>query len=105
MTYRDVMTYVKQNIIDKEIYEKIVGKYKNVRVLLIDDLFKVSISKSDVNIMFDIVNFRYFNNLSIIISCEMGIDQTLDVDEAVDSRSYERSKGYLIYPNNLNRHF
>ena len=74
MTYRDIMTYVKQNIIDKEIYEKIVGKYKNARVLLIDDLFKVSISKSDVNIMFDIVNFRYFNNLSIIISCEMGID-------------------------------
>ncbi|MDU2146848.1 MAG: hypothetical protein E7E58_02530 [Paeniclostridium sordellii] len=74
MTYRNVMTYIKQNIIAKEIYEKIVGKYKNVRVLLIDDLFKVSISKSDVNIMFDIVNFRYFNNLSIIISCEMGID-------------------------------
>ena len=74
MTYRDAMTYIKQNIIAKEIYEKIVGKYKNVRVLLIDDLFKVSISKSDVNIMFDIVNFRYFNNLSIIISCEMGID-------------------------------
>ena len=31
MTYRDVMTYVKQNIIDNEIYEKIVGKYKNAR--------------------------------------------------------------------------
>ena len=43
-------------------------------MLLIDDLFKVSISKSDVNIMFEIVNFRYFNNLPIIISCEMGID-------------------------------
>lgn len=68
------MTYVKQNIIDKEIYEKIVGKYKNVRVLLIDDLFKVSISKSDVNIMFEIVIFRYFNNLPIMTSCEMGID-------------------------------
>ncbi|EPZ58085.1 hypothetical protein [Paraclostridium sordellii] len=74
MTYRNVMTYIKQNIIAKEIYEKIVGKYKNVRVLLIEDLFKVSISKSYVNIMFDIVNFRYFNNLPIMISCEMGID-------------------------------
>lgn len=31
MTYRNVMTYIKQNIIDKEIYEKIVGKYKNAR--------------------------------------------------------------------------
>lgn len=67
MTYRDVMIYIKQNIIYKEIYEKIVGKYKNVRVLLIDDLFKV-------NIMFEIVNFRYFNNLPIMISGEMGID-------------------------------
>ncbi|MCQ4695981.1 hypothetical protein [Paraclostridium sordellii] len=74
MTYRNVMTYIKQNIIAKEIYEKIVGKYKNVRVLLIEDLFKVSISKSYVNIMFDIVNFRYFNNLPIMISCEIGID-------------------------------
>ncbi|MFR6017624.1 MAG: hypothetical protein ACLUG9_08765 [Paraclostridium sordellii] len=74
MTYRNVMTYIKQNIIAKEIYEKIVGKYKNVRVLLIEDLFKVSISKSYVNIMFDIVNFRYFNNLPISISCEIGID-------------------------------
>lgn len=68
------MTYIKQNIIAKEIYEKIVGKYKNVRVLLIDDLVKVSISKSDVNIMFEIVIFRYFNNLPIMTSCEMGID-------------------------------
>lgn len=68
------MTYIKQNIIAKEIYEKIVGKYKNVRVLLIEDLFKVSISKSDVNIIFVIVIFRYFNNLPIMTSCEMGID-------------------------------
>ena len=68
------MTYIKQNIIAKEIYEKIAGKYKNASVLLIDDLFKVSISKSDVNIMFEIVNSRYFNNLPIMISCEMGID-------------------------------
>lgn len=43
-------------------------------MLLIDDLFKGSISKSDVNIMFEIVNSRYFNNLPIMISCEMGID-------------------------------
>ena len=60
MPYRDVITYIKQNIMDKEVYERIVGRYKNAKVLLIDDLFKGSISKSDVNIMFEIVNFRYF---------------------------------------------
>ena len=43
---------------DKEVYESIVSKYKNANVLLLDDLFKGSISKSDVNIMFEIVNLR-----------------------------------------------
>ncbi|WP_270504720.1 hypothetical protein [Paraclostridium sordellii] len=63
---------------------------------MIDNLFKGSISKSDVNIIFEIVNFRYFNNVPIIISCEMGIDEILDIDEAVGSRLYEMSKSYLV---------
>lgn len=96
MPYRDVITRIKQNVMDKEVYESIVSRYKNAKVLLIDDLFKGSISKSDVNIMFEIVNFRYFNNLPMIISCEMGIDEILDVDEAVGSRLYEMSRGYLV---------
>lgn len=96
MPYRDVITRIKQNVMDKEVYERIVGRYKNAKVLLIDDLFKGSISKSDVNIMFEIVNFRYFNNLPMIVSCEMGIDEILDVDEAVGSRLYEMSRGYLV---------
>ena len=47
-----------------------MNRYKNAKILLIDDLFKVSVSKSDVNIVFEIVNFRYFNNLLIIVSYE-----------------------------------
>ncbi|WP_270531964.1 hypothetical protein [Paraclostridium sordellii] len=42
------------------------------------------------------MNFRYFNNVPIIISCEMGIDEILDIDEAVGSRLYEMSKSYLV---------
>ena len=96
MPYRDVLTRIKQSIMDKEVYESIVSRYKSAKMLLIDDLFKGSISKSDVNIMFEIVNFRYFNNLPMIISCEMGIDEILDVDEAVGSRLYEMSRDYLV---------
>ena len=44
-------------------YERIVNRYKNIKALLIDYVFKRSVSKSDVNIVFKIVNFMCFNNL------------------------------------------
>lgn len=63
---------------------------------MIDDLFKGSVSKSDVNIMFEIVNFRYFNNLPVIVSCEKDIEKLLEIDEAIGSRLIEMSKDYLV---------
>ncbi|MVO75613.1 DNA replication protein [Paeniclostridium sordellii] len=96
MPYRDVITRIKQNVMNGEEYERIVNRYKNAKVLLIDDLFKGSISKSDVNIVFEIVNFRYFNNLPMIVSCEKGADELLDIDEAIGSRLIEMSKDYLV---------
>ncbi|CEP41773.1 ATP-binding protein [Paraclostridium sordellii] len=96
MPYRDVITRIKQNVMNGEEYERIVNRYKNAKVLLIDDLFKGSISKSDVNIVFEIVNFRYFNNLPMIVSCEKSADELLDIDEAIGSRLIEMSKDYLV---------
>lgn len=40
MQYRSVITILKQNILDKEYYKNLVGKYQVVEILLIDDLFK-----------------------------------------------------------------
>lgn len=96
MSYRDVITRIKQNIMDGEEYERIVNRYKNAKVLLIDDLFKGSVSKSDVNIVFEIVNFRYFNNLPMIVSSEKGSRELLDIDEAIGSRLIEMSRDYLV---------
>lgn len=96
MSYREVVTRIKQNITDGEVYEKIVNRYKNAKVLLIDDLFKGNITKSDINIIFEIVNFRYFNNLPLIVSCEKCMEELLDIDEAIGSRVYEMSKNYLV---------
>lgn len=96
MSYREVITYIKQNITDGEEYEKTLRKYKNAKVLLIDDLFKGNITKSDINIMFEIVNYRYFNNLPMIISCEKNIDDLLDIDEAIGSRLVEMSESYRV---------
>ena len=96
MSYREVITRIKQNITDEVYYHRIMGRYKNARVLLIDDLFKGKITESDVNIVFELLNFRYFNKLPVIVSCEMDVEGLLDVDEAIGSRLMEMSKGYLV---------
>lgn len=96
MPYRDVIISLKQNIMDEEYYRKAVDRYKNARVLLIDDLFKGGISKSDINIVFEIVNFRYFNNLPMIVSTEKTFGELVEIDEAIASRIIEMSKDYLV---------
>ena len=61
---------------------------------MIDDLFKGNITLSDINIMFDIVNYRYFNNLPMIISTEKGGEDLIKIDEAIGSRILEMAKDY-----------
>ena len=57
------------------------------------DLFKAKITDSDINIMFELINNRYFNNLPIIVSSEFSVLRLMDVDEALGSRLIEMSKG------------
>lgn len=40
MYYIEAITKIKQNVMDSEEYERIMGRYKRAKVLLIDDLFK-----------------------------------------------------------------
>lgn len=96
MGYRDVITMIKQNIMDEVYYNKVMNRYKKARVLLIDDLFKGSISKSDINIMFELINHRYFNKLPVIISTELSIENLVNIDEALGSRLIEMSKDFLV---------
>ena len=96
MPYRDVITKIKQNMIDEEYYTKTISKYQLCEVLLIDDLFKGKINDSDINIIFEIINYRYLNFLPIIVSSEFSIDRLLAFDEGVASRIYEMSKDYVV---------
>ena len=96
MPYRDVVTKIKQNMLDAEFYSKMISKYQICEVLLIDDLFKGKINESDINIVFEIINYRYLNFLPIIVSSEFSIDRLLAFDEAVGSRIYEMSKDYVV---------
>lgn len=58
--------------------------------------------KSDVNIVFETVNFRYFNNFFMIVSCEKGLRELLDIDDAIGSRLIEmkrRKLNFRVYDN------
>lgn len=96
MPYRDVITKLKQNMIDEEYYQREVNKYKNASVLLIDDLFKGKVNDTDINIMFEIINHRYLNKKPIICSSEFGKDELIAFDQATGSRIIEMSKDYLV---------
>lgn len=96
MPYRDVITKLKQNMLDYEYYKKLISKYQTCEVLLLDDLFKGKINDSDVNIVFEIINYRYLNHLPVIVSTELTLERLLDFDEAIGSRIYEMCKDYTV---------
>ena len=105
MLWRDDVVKLKQLVNDPE-YGQIIDRYKNADVLYIDDLFKTgkaadnTIQKptgGDVNIAFEIINYRYNNpKLLTIISSELSEDELCEIDEAVGGRIFERAKTISI---------
>lgn len=96
MPYREEITKIKQSVLDEEAYKKLVNKYKTCSALMIDDLLKGKNTEADVNILFDIINYRYINNLPMIISTEKTTAELLDFDEGTMSRVIEMSRDYMV---------
>lgn len=96
MAYRNAVTKIKQNIIDEEVYNRELNQYTLARVLYIDDLLKGRLTETDINIMYEIVNYRYMNNMPIIISTEKSPNDLLIFDEAIGSRLIEMCRGNII---------
>lgn len=106
MLWRDDVVPIKANVNDGEQYGKLIDRFKKAEVLYIDDLFKtgkapdgstMKITGADVNVAFEIINYRYNNPaLVTIISSELSEDELLDVDEATGGRIYERAKAISI---------
>lgn len=81
----------------REDYEHMINPFKRVKCLYIDDFLKGTISEADINLAFEILNERYNSDrLITIISSEKSISEIINIDEAIGSRIYERSKKYLI---------
>lgn len=95
MPYRSAIMELKQNVMDERAYSSLMEKYKQARVLLIDDFAKGTCTPSDVNHMFDIINDRYLNNRPLIISSQLDIAGILDFDEAAGSRILHMCQGRI----------
>ena len=98
MPYRDVVTSLKQQLAsdNKYFYNDQMYKLQNARVLFIDDLLKGKVNETDINIMYEVINYRYLKRKPVIISTEKTIEELLEFDEAIASRLIEMSKGYIV---------
>jgi DNA replication protein DnaC len=96
MLWRNDAPRLKAMVNDRDAYEAELGKLKSVDVLYIDDFFKGGVTEADVNLAFELINERYNRQLRTIISSERGVESMLDIDEAIGSRIYERSKGFCV---------
>ena len=99
--WRDFSTQAKALVNDDVAYQRIVEPLKRVKVLYFDDLLKTKKgaepTPGDINLLFEIINARYNDkNLLTIISTELSIDRLMEIDPAVGSRIYERSKKNCI---------
>ena len=99
MLWREDAPKLKASVMnDREYYDRIMDAYKSVDVLYIDDFFKGgNVTDADVSLAFELLNARYIRAQSMtLISSEKTVEQFLDIDEAVGSRIYERSKGFCM---------
>lgn len=108
MLWRDDVVKLKAAITESESYKALIARYKDTKVLYIDDLFKTGKSQdgapqrptgADVNVAFEIINYRYNNpELLTVISSECTINELLDIDEAVAGRIVERARAFSLGP-------
>lgn len=108
MVWRDEAPRIKAIVNDASAYYEKVKELKETPVLYIDDLFKSGKddagnykppTAADINLAFEIINYRYNNpELVTIVSSERTLDELDNIDEAIAGRIAERSKpnGYCI---------
>jgi DNA replication protein DnaC len=108
MEWREEVPKIKASITDAVRYADMMKELKEADVLYIDDLFKTGKNAegfaaqptaADVNLAFEIINYRYNQpELITIISSERTLIELMEIDEAIAGRIAERSKaqGFCI---------
>lgn len=108
MLWRDDVVKLKGAVNDTDTYASLMDAYKKTEVLYIDDLFKTGKgadgqkqqpTAADINIAFEILNYRYNNpTLLTIISSECTVNDIIEIDEATGGRIFERAEAFSLKP-------
>lgn len=119
MMWRDDVVPLKAAVNDDEEYRKLIDPYKRAEILYIDDLFKTGEERDykaginrkmrptvgDINVAFEIINHRYVNKMTTIITSELSVDDIIDIDEAVGGRICERAKKSISIPKDRSKNY
>lgn len=84
-------------IVMKEEYQRQLMPFKTAQCLYIDDLFKGKINDADINLAFELLDYRYRNDLLTIVSTELNLNELIEFDEAIGSRIKEMSQGHRVW--------
>lgn len=81
---------------DFEEKQDIIHRMQRCEILFLDDLFKGR--EKPTGFQFEtawaVLNYRYLNNLPIMVSTERSLSDLLDIDEAMGSRIAEVTRNY-----------
>lgn len=78
-------------------YNRIFSRWSTAPVLYIDDLFKGKVTEADINIAYELINYRYNNRDKVtLISSELDLEQLSAVDGAIAGRIKERCGEYFL---------
>lgn len=90
-------------LVNTEEYAEKIKEYKDCDILYIDDLFKTGRidgmqkpTAADINLAFEILNFRIVNQKITIISTEHTFDELIDIDEGIAGRIAEKCGNALL---------
>ncbi|RDY27406.1 AAA family ATPase [Romboutsia weinsteinii] len=83
MSCVDDMKILKRSIKKREDYINAIDRYKEAQVLILDDLFRFNVSDIELEIISDIINYRYINSKPMIINSEKSMKDICDIDESV----------------------
>jgi DNA replication protein DnaC len=106
MLWKEDATKIKASITDKAVYESLLNPFKKAEILYIDDFFKpikgndgnlIPPTQADVNLAFEIIDYRKSADLRTIISSERYFSEIIDIDEATAGRIAEQTtKKFLL---------
>ncbi len=94
LKWREVIPQLKRVINDSDAFNAIMKPLKECDILYIDDFLKGTVTEADINLAYELINYRYAGKKRTIISGERSIDEIIELDEALGSRIYERSRRY-----------